>query len=398
MTTNNLKTLKVTCQPEVVEFSDQLVAIRREFHQIPELGHEEHKTQRLVLDKLASFGIDAAPLAGTGVVALIRGAKPGKTLMLRADMDGLPIDEENDAPYRSRHAGRMHACGHDAHMAIALGIGRAVKNKGLQEGTLKLMFQPAEEGRGGARKMIEAGVLTDPPVDASLAFHVWTPEPLGRVIANDGPAAASVDGFEITITGKGTHAATPEDGVDPIVVAAQLITAAQTLVTRRIGPHDPSVLSITSVQGGAAFNVIPEKVTLLGTIRTFDQQVRATLCQGLEVLAQQLASSMGAEASIKSLVAHEPVLNAPEIARLARRAAKEVVGEARVQQTRPLMVGEDIALVQERVPGALVLLGCGRPEGQQTFAHHHPRFDIDERVLPLGVDIGVRFCEAFFAG
>ncbi|MDJ0765659.1 MAG: M20 family metallopeptidase [Myxococcota bacterium] len=375
--------------------TEDLISLRREFHQHPELGLEEHRTQQRVLAWLAACGIEANPIAGTGVVSTISGMKTGRVILLRADMDALPIEEAGDCPFKSERTGVMHACGHDAHMAMLLVLARILKEGGIKAGTVKLMFQPAEEGGGGALKMIKAGILKDPDVDASLTFHVWTPFPVGQVCALDGPMAASVDGFRITVKGKGTHAATPEDGVDPVAIAAQIITSAQVLVTRRIRPSQPVVLTFTAVESGQAFNVIPGEARILGTFRTFDEAVRRTVRNGLKTLASGIARSFGGEATYESLVDHIPVINAPSIAALARQVSADVVGQERLILPPPLMVGEDIGEIQHRVPGALVALGAGNPSIGAEFPHHHPQFAIDEQVLPIGVEIGLRFVQRY---
>jgi amidohydrolase len=386
----------VTVSKEVIGEIDGLVELRRRLHRRPELGNHEQETQRLILEILSEAQIESKPMAQTGVVGIIRGKRPGRVVMLRADMDALEIDEETNVTYRSEVSGVMHACGHDAHIAMLLTAARLIKKRGIDQGAVKLMFQPAEEGGGGAGAMIAAGLLENPKVDASLAFHVWTPFAVGQIAALSGPVAASVDGFRIRILGKGTHAAVPEDGVDPVVIAAQIITMAQSLVTRRISSQDPVVLSFGSIKGGSAFNIIPEEVEITGTFRTFDAAVRDRLRKGLQELVVSVSEAFGGRAEYESFVEHVPVINDPEIAGLARRVAVGVVGEDRVIEPRPLMVGEDIGEVQERVPGALVLLGCGNKEIQADFPHHHPKFNIDERVLPIGVECALRFVDEFF--
>ncbi len=391
----DMESLNVELSSVVKTATDEVVEIRRDLHRHPELGNEETRTQRVVLDRLAAIGVEARPMAGTGVVGLIHGKKPGKVLMVRADMDALPIVEENDVSYRSENPGVMHACGHDSHTAMLLVLARLLAEQGIERGTCKLVFQPAEEGSGGALKMLEEGLLEDPRVDASIAFHVWTPYGIGEVAAVDGPIAASVDGFKITVVGRGTHAATPEEGIDPVAIAAQIVVAAQALVTRCVSPLDNAVLSFTALNAGSAFNIIPERAEILGTFRTFDTRVRETLRKGLEEISSSMARSFGGSAHYESLVENIPTLNDPAMAAIAREAATEVVGPKRIVSPSPLMVGEDIGEIQAKVPGALIMLGCGNPHIGADRPHHHPRFNIDERVMPLGVEIGLRIVRKF---
>lgn len=394
----DLDDLRLPLSDDVIAAIDALVATRRDLHAHPEVAHRERRTQQLVLDRLRAAGIPAEPLGGTGAVGLIEGQSPGKVVMLRADMDALPMAEENDVPYRSTTDDAMHACGHDAHVSMLLAVAEILARRGLERGAVKLMFQPAEEGGGGARAMIEAGVLEQPAVDAALAFHVWSGLPIGTVAAVEGPILAGLVGFEMTVTGKGTHAAMPELGVDPIAVAAQVVTTAQTLVTRRVSPQAAAVLSFTAIHGGEAFNVIPEQVMVKGTIRAFDDQVRLRIRDGLVELALGLARTAGAEVGFEFFEDLIPAVNDPAVAGVAREAARSVVGEERLVRPRPQMVSEDFALVLDRVPGAMVFLGAGNPDAGAAFPHHHPRFEIDERVLPIGAEIALRFVERCLVG
>jgi len=395
MSKADLEGSRLALSDDVSAVFDSMVATRRDLHAHPEVARREERTQGVVLERLTAAGIPANPLGGTGVVGLIDGARSGKVVLLRADMDALPIAEENDVPYRSRSEGVMHACGHDAHVALLLGVAEILARRGLGQGAVKLMFQPAEEGAGGARTMIEAGVLEDPTPDAALAFHVWSGIPFGRVAAVDGPILAGLVGFEMIVTGKGTHAAMPELGVDPVAVAAQIITNAQTLVTRHVSPADPAVLSFTAIHGGEAFNVIPEQVTVKGTIRAFDDAVRTRLRDGLIELARGLAAVAGARVEFELFEDLTPTVNDPAVTAVAREAAIAVVGADRLIAPRPQLVSEDFALVLDRVPGAMVLLGAGNPDLGAAFPHHHPRFEIDERALAVGAEIALGFVARF---
>jgi amidohydrolase len=277
---------------------------------------------------------------------------------------------------------------------MLLTTARLLAARGIESGAVKLLFQPAEEVGNGAQQMIDAGILVDPVVDASLTFHVWSQYGIGQVVALDGPAMASVDEFRLTVKGRGVHAAMPEDGIDPIVAACHIVTAAQSLVSRSTSPHNAAVLSFTSFSGGNAFNVIPDQVVILGTIRTFRAEARSILKSGLVRVATAIASSMTAEAIVEFVEENDPVVNDPAMAAIVRSVAGEVVGSDRIVAPHPLMPGEDIGLIHQRVPGVIAFLGCGAEDGS-SFPHHHPRFDIDERVLPIGVEIALRFVTRF---
>jgi len=259
-----------------------------------------------------------------------------------------------------------------------------------ERGGVKLVFEPAEETGQGARAMIEAGVLDDPSVDHALAFHVWSDLPTGSLVCLDGPAMAGVDTFELTVTGRGSHAARPEDGLDPIPVAAQVITAAQTLVSRRLPPHQAAVLSFTSVRAGRAFNVIPETARLKGTVRAFDPDARRLLIDELKLIADETAAAFGASARYQGFESVPPLVNDAIQAERLRAVASELLGAEQVLPAEPLMVGEDFGLFAGHVPSAMALLGCGRPGPGSVYPHHHPRFDIDERVLGVGVELWLR--------
>jgi amidohydrolase len=394
MSSRSLDELEVSISAPVRDALSDLIALRRELHSHPELSTQEHRTRQFVLDHLAASGVAAMPLGKTGAAGIIRGRRPGKVLLLRADLDALPINEESGAPYCSQNPGVMHACGHDAHTAMLLTTARLLATQGIESGAVKLLFQPAEEVGNGAQQMIDAGILVEPAVDASLTFHVWSQYGVGQVVARDGPAMASVDEFRLTVTGRGVHAAMPEDGIDPILTACHIVTAAQSLVSRSTSPHAAAVLSFTSFNGGNAFNVIPDQVVILGTIRTFHAEARSTLKSGLVRVSASIAASMGAKAIVEFVEENDPVVNDPVIAELLRSVAGQVVRAERVVTPHPLMPGEDIGLIHQRVPGVIAFLGCGAEDGS-SFPHHHPRFDIDERVLPIGVEIALRFVTRF---
>lgn len=383
--------------PEVEDNLDELVSIRRDLHSHPELAGEERRTQGVVREFLEAEGLSTRVLAQTGLAADIVGEQEGPTLLLRADMDALPIEELNDVPYKSNVDGVMHACGHDGHTAMLMIAARILARGGLRRGRVRLMFQPAEEGAGGAGRMIEDGILGAPRPDGALAFHVWSGHAIGEAAVLDGPVMASVDGFEMVVMGKGTHAAVPEEGVDPVLLTSRIVSGAQDIITRRKPAFDPAVLSFTSIHGGSAFNIIPQEVRVKGTLRTFDPQVRASIIEDLQSFAHAIAASQGGRVSFDFFEELGPTINDPGFAERFREVAVGLLGRKRITSPHPLMGGEDMGLVLRAVPGALVLLGCGNEEKGIDNPHHHPKFEMDERVLAIGVDLFVRFAREFLA-
>ena len=377
---------------DIDEIMPGVVADRRDFHEHPELAFQEVRTAGIVADRLRALGVEdvRTGIAQTGVTGLIRGTKPGgdRTVLLRADMDALPILEENDVDYRSQHPGVMHACGHDAHTAMLLGVGRLLMDRRQQfAGTVKLLFQPAEESPpGGAKPMIEAGVLEEPKVDAAFGIHIHQDAPVGEIKLRPGPAMAAADRFHILIRGKGGHGAKPHLTVDPIVIGSQIVTALQTLVARAVAPTDEAVVTVGTFRAGEAFNVIPETAELGGTVRTFNEQNREFLEERIETLARGIASALGAEADVVYTRGYPATVNDPAMTALVREEVAKIVGEDRVQQP-PLMMGaEDFSYFLEQVPGAYWFVGSQNPERGLVWGHHHPRFDIDEAAMAIGIE------------
>jgi len=365
---------------------DELVAVRRDIHRHPEIGFQETRTAAFVQEHLRSLGLTPRTLAGTGVTALIDGGGPGKTLMLRSDLDALPVQEENEVPYRSVNDGVMHACGHDFHVSILLGTAKNLVAEPPAKGKVKLNFQPAEEGLNGAGAMIQDGIMKSPPVDAVLGYHVWQNLPVGKVGAITGPCMAAVGRFLITVTGKGGHAAYPQSSVDPILVASHIVTAFQSIVARNLNPIDTGVVTVGRIQGGTTFNVIPPSVVLEGTVRTFSKEAGRMLPKRLKEIAEGVAKSFGATASVEYEREHEAVVNDAAMAEFMREVAKDVVGARNVVDAEPSMGGEDHAAYQALVPGCYTFLGAGPKKGE-AFPHHHPRFNPDEGVLEMGTAI-----------
>lgn len=391
-----------TIRPEIEALTPEVVAWRRQFHQIPELGFQEEKTARLVAEALNKIGLSPATgIAGTGIVAVLEGAaadQDSKTLLLRSDMDALPVQEQSEAPYRSTHSGRMHACGHDAHMAILLGVARYWwAHRDRLAGRLKFVFQPAEEGPGGAEPMIAAGVLENPSVDAAVGLHVWGELPVGSAALVEGPFMASANKIRITVRGSGGHGAMPHRSVDPIVAAAQIIMALQTVASRNTNPLEAVVVSIGAIHGGDAFNVIPDTVDLAGTVRTFSLEARERIRDQITRIAQGVARGLGAEAEVAFEFGYPPLINDPGMTALVGETLNGLLGPGRIHPTQT-MGGEDMAYFLQRVPGCFYFLGAANQARGMTAPNHSPFFDVDEAVLPLGVESLVRVAERYFAG
>jgi amidohydrolase len=364
--------------------ADEVVADRRAIHARPELAYQERETAALVEARLGELGIEFRGGVGeTGVIGLVRGARPGHTVLLRADMDALPITEESEAPYASQNSGVMHACGHDGHTAMLLGAARILQERRTQfAGVVKLMFQPAEEGGAGAVKMINDGLLDDPPVDAAFAIHVNHETPTGTMIARGGPLMAGANSFTITVTGRGGHASRPQHAVDPVVVASQIVVALQTLVSREVEPGVPAVITLGALQAGTAFNVIPDRAKIMGTIRAYDQGVMERLEARIDAVAKGVASALRAEAKVEIHMHYPPTINNEAMAELAGGAIREL--GITVVQGSPIMAAEDFSFVLQRVPGAMLGLGVRNSSWAQPKPVHTAQFDLDEDALSLG--------------
>jgi amidohydrolase len=370
---------------EASNLFDEMIIMRRDFHRYPELGFQETRTSRIVAEKLTNLGLEVQTGIGqTGVVGLLEGNQPGPTILLRFDMDALPIQEENDSDYASQNPGVMHACGHDGHTAMGLTVAKIMaKYQGQMAGTLKFMFQPAEEGLGGAFAMIAGGVLEDPKPDAALAMHVWTPEPYGNVRVTEGPTMSSSSVFTITVQGKGGHGAAPHMANDPILAAAQIVTALQSIVSRNVNPQDSVVVSIGQFDAGTTFNVIPDKAILKGTVRSYNEELHRKAYRRILEMAQNMAIAFSCKATMETVAIVAAVVNAPEPTAVVREAAVKIMGEDRIVEHRT-MASEDMGYVLEEIPGCYFFIGAGN-EGQFSYPHHHPRFDFDERAMINGV-------------
>jgi amidohydrolase len=379
---------------EAQELAEELVSIRRDLHMHPELGFQEVRTARIVAEKLGALGYEVVTGVGkTGVVGQLSGEQPGeRTVLLRFDMDALPIQEENDVPYRSQTAGVMHACGHDAHVAVGIGVATLLaRHRERIGGTIKLMFQPAEEGLGGARAMIADGVLKGPKVDAALGLHVSSNHDTGTAVVRSGAMMAAADKLYIRVHGRGGHAAHPEQSVDAVLVAAHIVVALQTIVSRNLSAEETGVITIGSLQSGKAGNVIAETAELFGSIRSFSEEVRELLHRRIHELATGTAGALGATCEVTLTRGVDPTVNAPEPTSVVHEIAVDVLGSEQVDTTYRTTGGEDFSAVLAEVPGNFFFLGARDAARGLNFPHHNPRFDIDETCLPAGVAI---LCEA----
>ena len=364
----------------------ELVNIRRHLHENPELGFEEVATAQYIADYLAGLGLEVtSQVAKTGVVALIRGVQPGKTVAIRADMDALPIQELNEVPYKSKHPGKMHACGHDAHVAAAIGAARILWELRDQiNGNVKFIFQPAEEAPGGAEPMIAAGVLENPAVDAIIGGHVWGSLESGIIEVMSGPTMASSDIIRLKIIGKGGHAAQPNTTIDPIVIASEIVGALQKLVSRQTDPFESVVISICSFHAGDVFNVIPHSAYLEGAVRTLNNELRQELPHKIEKIIRGITEPYGATYELDYYLGYPVTVNDPGVTETVRKAAVSVLGADKVRvAARASMGGEDYAYFLNKVPGTYIRIGTRNPEKGICQEMHHPRFDIDEAVLEL---------------
>lgn len=378
---------------DVKALTEQMIRERRDFHMFPELGFREVRTAERIVEILREAGIDEIQtgIAKTGVVALIRGRVPGKTVLLRADMDALPVTERNDVPYRSRHEGIMHACGHDAHVAMALAVAKILHARRAEfDGTVKVLFQPAEEGPGGALPMIEEGVLSNPEVDAALGFHIWNTLDVGKVGVRSGPVMANTDEFTLLIRGRGGHGAMPHLSVDAITTAGQVISALQNVVSRQVSPLESAVVTIGTIQGGERHNIIAHEVKMTGTVRTFNPELGEIVPGMIERIIRGVTTAMGADFELEYHRVYPATVNDAAIADLVRDAAARVLGWERVVEAEPSMGGEDMAYFLQRVPGCYFFIGSANPAKGAIHPHHHPAFDIDEDAMPVGVTVMVQ--------
>ncbi len=376
---------------EAAALREQVIAWRRHLHMNPELSFHEHKTAQYVFDTLSEMpGLELSRPTATSVVARLRGPRAGRTIAVRADMDALPIVEENEVPYKSLVKGSMHACGHDGHTSILLGLVKLLSvHKDELSGEVRFLFQHAEElSPGGAEEMVQMGVMDG--VEQIIGLHLWAGLPVGRIGIVSGPAMASPDTFQLTIVGKGGHAAIPHETIDPIAVGAQVVTALQHVVSRNIDPLDNVVVTVTQFLAGTAYNVIPGSVYLAGTVRTFDAKVRSDVPKFMERIIAGVTSAFGATYEFKVERGYRPVHNDPALSARLTNLVHKTFGAGVFEEMRPTMGGEDFSAYQQKAPGVFAFVGAGNIEEGIRYPHHHPRFQIDERSL----DIGLRYLSA----
>ena len=372
------------------DYSAEFISIRHHLHANPELSYQEFETSKFIQNKLGEFGIPYEVKATTGVVGLIKGKDPdSRVFAIRADIDALPILEENDVPYKSTRKGIMHACGHDVHTTCLLGAAKILNElKNEWHGTIKLIFQPGEEKNpGGASYMIKEGVLENPKPSGIVAMHVHTSMPVGKTSFRSGKVMASADELYFTIKGKGGHAASPHLCVDPILIASHLIISLQQVVSRNSNPFNPSVLSITSFQGGATTNVIPNEVKLMGTFRAMDEKWRAEAHGLIEKISKDLVHSMGGEIDLHIDKGYPAVINNDELNRTVKNAATEFLGSENVEETELRMGAEDFGYYAQQIPACFYRVGVMNKEKGITSGVHTPTFNIDENAIEVGMGL-----------
>ncbi len=371
------------------QLSEYTVATRRDLHRHPELGFEEVRTAGIVADTLRDLGMEVTTGVGkTGVVGLLEGKQKSPVVLLRFDMDALPILEENEVDYVSEVPGKMHACGHDNHVAVGLTVAKILAEmQDLLPGTVKFVFQPAEEGDGGAELMVAEGVLANPTPDAALAMHVWNEKPVGWYGLKSGPMMAGAHTFRVKVTGKGGHGAIPHLSIDPIAAAAHIISALQTIVSRNVNPLDSAVVTVGALHSGTVFNVIPQTAVLEGTIRTFKASVFDTVEKRFREIVENVGQAMGCDTEIEIVRATYPVDNDPMLADLMADVVRKIQVDADVDRAYQTMGSEDFSYMTQDLPGCYMLVGSANAEKGLNYGHHHPRFNIDETCLPYAVAV-----------
>ncbi len=390
---------RLPIRPEVEALHERVVATRRDFHEHPELSWQEHRTQRVILERLRELGLsDVRPIAKTGATGLVEGGKRGRCVLWRADMDALPVPEKSALPFASKTPDVMHACGHDTHMAIGLGLAEALATrKDKFPGSVRFVFQPAEEAAGGAQACVADGVLDAPKVDVALGLHISADVPLGAINVAPGPFFAAPTAFRITIEGRGGHAAAPHQSIDAVVVAAHVITALQTVVSRSVAPSEAAVLTVGKVTGGFRGNVIAESATLSGTIRSYTDVLRETLLRRSEDIVAGICAAFGATFEFDHHTSCPPLVNDPAVAAFVREQAVAYFGANSILAA-PSMGAEDMGVFLDQRPGCYFWLGARNEAKGIAGRHHDPAFVIDEDALLVGVEFGLRLIEGQLAG
>ncbi len=383
---------KIDIKKEISDLNEELISLRRDFHMHPELGYQEFRTSKIVKAYLENLGIETKIVTETGVVGLLKGAKEGKTVLLRADMDALPVEEKTDVAYKSVEAGKMHACGHDGHTAMLLVAAKTLANHKEQlAGNVMFVFQPNEE-QAGALNMINEGILENPKVDAAFAIHLWTPIESGKIGISSGPVVAADEEFELTVMGKAGHTSAPHAAIDPILIGSTIVQAIQSLETRETSPLKPLTIMVGSFHAGTGPNIIPEQVQMSGTIRFMfenEEEEKKALLEKFERLVKGICDAMGTTYKLKFIPSNPSAMNDSQMAELIKETAKDTLGEGCTISYK-CMVGEDFADFTHRVPSALYFVGTGDAAKETHYPHHHPKFNIDEDTLKIGVEMHVR--------
>jgi amidohydrolase len=387
----------------IVQFQAEIQQIRRDIHAHPELCFEEHRTSEVVAQKLEAWGIPIIRgLAGTGIVGVLKNGTSERAIGLRADMDALPMQEINTFAHTSKHDGKMHACGHDGHTAMLLGAAHYLSKYKEFDGTVYLIFQPAEEGGGGARRMIEEGMFDKYPMDAVFGMHNWPGAAVGTFGVTPGPMMASSNEFEVIVRGKGAHAAQPHKGIDPIIVAIQMAQSWQTIVSRNASPLESAVLSVTQIHSGSATNVIPDEATLIGTVRAFSTEMIDLIEKRMRTIAEHTAAAFDAQVDFRFKRNYPPLINHAKETAFAAEVMRSVVGADKVdERVEPTMGAEDFSFMLQAKPGCYVFLGNG-DGGHRDMGHglgpcnlHNPSYDFNDDLLPIGATYWVRLAEAY---
>ncbi|MSP74577.1 MAG: amidohydrolase [Rhodospirillaceae bacterium] len=380
-------------EPQIAAFGAELKAIRRDIHAHPELGFEEERTSAIVAQKLKEWGLEVTTGIGkTGVVGTIRVGNNPRAIGLRADMDALPMDELNTFDHRSTHKGRMHACGHDGHTTMLLGAAKYLSATRNFDGTVHLIFQPAEEGRGGAEAMVKDGLFEKFPCEQIFGMHNRPKLDVGKFAIRPGPQMAGGGLFDIHITGKGTHGARPEAGIDPVIIATQIISALQTVVSRNVAPLDSAVISVTQMHAGDAYNVVPQEAILRGTIRAFRKETMALVKERIETISAGIAQTLGGRAKADIRIAFPPLVNDKDAVKFIADVAAKIVGEENMNRDGMFsMASEDFSYMLEKVPGAFINIGNGSGEGGCEV--HNPSYDFNDDILTLGATLWSRVVE-----
>jgi hippurate hydrolase len=381
----------------IAEFHPDMTAWRRDIHAHPETAFEEHRTSEVVAEKLKSFGVAVHKgLAGTGVVGTLKAGKGGRAIALRADMDALHMPEANGFAHASKHNGKMHACGHDGHTTMLLGAARYLAETKNFDGTVHFIFQPAEENEGGGRVMVEQGLFEKFPVEAVYGMHNWPGMPPGKVSVRSGPTMAAFDIFEIVIQGKGTHGAMPHLGIDPVVVAAEIVLALQTIASRTTDPLESIVVSVTQMHGGDTWNVIPDQVTLRGTARSFKPEIHDGIEPAIKRIAGGICQAHGCTFTLRYEKRYPPTINTDAETEFCAKVAAGIVGQQNVVRDHPPSMGsEDFAWMLQKKPGCYIWIGNGGAEGGCLL--HNPHYDFNDEILPIGASYWVKLVETALA-